>query len=294
MYWFKELTKIARKIGVYDFWNTISGDHELKKYDIEKFYEYVKVCQPFVFHVEHQEQKIVYPGGSEDIELDLPFPVVSMELTRQVNGTWSFLGENWLRQNVEGATDQFRDILSLMVIEKSPKEYGFFVYSSKTRAREAYTSGMMPLMAITEYSEDPELKKTVEFYLGKLSSGKAGLENTDKDSVGSYITLGNGKAKTSRKIRNIVHVFPKSYATKKYEPTGREIDYSHRFAVRGHWMRLFKKGTTEIDYSRIGKDRSGDYCIGGFTWRSDFVKGPEEAPLILKTRLVGSNKGEEP
>jgi len=79
------------------------------------------------------------------------------------------------------------------------------------------------------------------------------------------------------KIKKIVHVFS---GTKKAKEMAREkylnIDWSHQWAVRGHWRGI--KG--------IGKNRGGEYGQKGFTWVEDHVKGPEDKPLIQKTRII--------
>jgi hypothetical protein len=49
---------------------------------------------------------------------------------------------------------------------------------------------------------------------------------------------------------------------------------------------LFKKGTKEIDPNRIGKNRAGEYCVAGYTYVEESVKGDENLPLIKKTRVV--------
>jgi hypothetical protein len=107
--------------------------------------------------------------------------------------------------------------------------------------------------------------------------------NSQKQAVGTEITRSNAiklntdGVKQSFRIRKIVHVVPKKQ-TEEYETTAnRQIDWSHRWWVRGHW-RSIKMG--------LGKNRNGDYCIANYTWVSEHEKGPEEAPLISKTRLV--------
>ena len=56
----------------------------------------------------------------------------------------------------------------------------------------------------------------------------------------------------------------------------REIEWSHRWSVRGHWR----------DHGGIGKDRDDNYCIEGKTWVKSHAKGPEDKLVIKKQRLV--------
>jgi hypothetical protein len=60
------------------------------------------------------------------------------------------------------------------------------------------------------------------------------------------------------------------------EGIGKGIEWSHRWSVRGHWRTV----------PGLGKNREGQYSVTGHTWVSEHEKGPEDAPLITKTRLV--------
>jgi hypothetical protein len=66
----------------------------------------------------------------------------------------------------------------------------------------------------------------------------------------------------------------------------RNIDWSHKWTCSGHWRYFYNQEHT-VDFEKIGKNRDGDYCERGRTWVSDHVKGPEDAPLIKKTRVIG-------
>ena len=58
------------------------------------------------------------------------------------------------------------------------------------------------------------------------------------------------------------------------------IDWTHRWEVMGHWRKC--KG--------IGKDREGVYCEPNATWIKEYVKGPEDAELIKKVRIIKGEK----
>lgn len=79
-------------------------------------------------------------------------------------------------------------------------------------------------------------------------------------------------------IRRIVRILPKHVRKAEVTPLTDHgiIDWSHRWEVRGHWRKVHG----------LGKDRAGDYVVTGWTWVRDFVKGPEDKPLIKKTRVV--------
>lgn len=78
-------------------------------------------------------------------------------------------------------------------------------------------------------------------------------------------------------INQVVRILPKHVHRKNVLPLTQHgvIDWSHRWEVRGHWRHV--KG--------LGKDRAGIYSVHGFTWVNNFVKGPEDKPLVVKTRV---------
>lgn len=78
-------------------------------------------------------------------------------------------------------------------------------------------------------------------------------------------------------MSNVIYIKPKKLQNESI--TTLNIDWSHRFEVRGHW-RVFEG---------VGKNRDGEYNIEGFTWVKNYVKGPEHLPLVKKTRVVEQN-----
>lgn len=80
--------------------------------------------------------------------------------------------------------------------------------------------------------------------------------------------------------RQIIRILPRKLRDEAVKPltAGGKVDWSHRWEVRGHWRKV----------DMIGKDRSGVYCVQGFTWVTPFVKGPEDQPLIQKMRIVAN------
>jgi hypothetical protein len=84
------------------------------------------------------------------------------------------------------------------------------------------------------------------------------------------------------KIRKLVHILPKNATDSDkqiVENLAATIDWTHRWQVRGHWRRV----------TGIGKNRAGEYVVSGYTYVSEYEKGPEDAPLIKKTRLFEFN-----
>lgn len=217
-------------------------------------YDSFNKCQPFVFsklnseefeYLDCVDQFEVDRWTKEPIPLfDLPFSTISLEMT----------GGSITRDGFENT------VRCLLIEETSPGNYWCLASGfSKTLGRnmvgyiDPRTPGLAPL-------------------LNRLKTDAVGQEETSQK-----IQIGTGKYKSARWVKRIVHVRPKREVLSKSEPSGRIIDWSHRWLVRGHWRKL---------ESGIGKNRAGDYCVQGFTWVKEFEKGPDSAPLIKKVRVV--------
>ena len=89
-----------------------------------------------------------------------------------------------------------------------------------------------------------------------------------------FRTLG-GKGKHT--IRQIVIVDPKKPKNINLNGQTLNVDWSHRWEVRGHYRKI----------DGLGKDPSGRYCVEGYTYVKPHVRGPEDKPLIKnKVRIV--------
>lgn len=84
-------------------------------------------------------------------------------------------------------------------------------------------------------------------------------------------------------IRNIIHVRPSRELTQGDRGIRAMIDWTHRWEVQGHWRRI----------SGLGKDRAGAYTVSGYTWVNPHTRGPEDKPVIKKTRMVDRPEGEK-
>jgi hypothetical protein len=77
------------------------------------------------------------------------------------------------------------------------------------------------------------------------------------------------------KVSSIIRVYGKKESD-LLPAFGGHIDYTHRFEVEGHWRVV----------SGVGKDREGVYQVAGRTWVVPHTRGPEDAPLIPKIRVL--------
>jgi hypothetical protein len=78
-------------------------------------------------------------------------------------------------------------------------------------------------------------------------------------------------------VKRIIHVLPRKAIRDSYAAvTGGKIDWQHSWRVSGHWRKT----------NTIGKDRTGEYCVEGFTWVKDYVKGNKDLEPIAKMRII--------
>lgn len=127
----------------------------------------------------------------------------------------------------------------------------------------------------TSGTSDPLPFYTLKMWLNALNGGQLAVEETE--AVLHIPRVDRPSKSKPHHIRSIVRITSK--ARKSYlKPitAGGTISWSHRWESRGHWRRV----------PTVGKDRAGEYCVKGFTWVSQSIKGPEDAPLVVKTRVV--------
>lgn len=106
-----------------------------------------------------------------------------------------------------------------------------------------------------------------EDFMKRLNRSEVGEERVKK-----RISLGTGTS-GGFTIKKIVHVKRRGASS---EYGSREIVWSHRWSVRGHWRKV----------DGLGKNRAGEYVVHGHTWVTDHIKGPEDGTFVKKIRLI--------
>lgn len=230
----------------------------IKNGNEEAFIDFAKSCRPFVFTPINDGPPTEYPKKLNEIE-DAPFECFSIELT----GDRPIPSPNPLDSMIdfEKRTAPI-EIWAMMVCEFAPKEFivYFLVKVSNTNNWVVVVIGNSEL----------EANGLIQHYIDRISKEKSGLE-----IVNVKQKIGTGKQKIFHKIKSVIHI---TGSPSRYSGSygSREVDWTHRFEVRGHWRKV----------SGIGKDRQGNYGTEGFTWIESYVKGSEELPLIKKQRIV--------
>lgn len=246
----------------------IDGTTYDEGFKTEMFFHFIEHCQPFVFSAKNKspeeidgleilQKEIETENDLDALKIDAPFKVWSAEIA----------GESYITVPRTREGDDIFSIISFVAVEQSPGDFMYFILAEWPRGDGSKNFQREVFLTVT-------MDEVAKALIKRLYSEKTGIE------PGRFkIKLGTGKTKRFVKIQRVIHIRPKklvSVSTKTDD--GREIDWSHRWTVRGCWV--------ELGPGRIGKDREGNYCIDGKTWRVEHIKGPENMPLIQKTRVV--------
>lgn len=237
--------------------------------NLTDFFERAQECVPFVFTPTDKAQEHI-PASDDSEKIDAPFKVFSIELLDRPLTSSS--PEDLIRF---GGVDV--RIVCIMVAEIAPLEYDCY------QLIEAVFPDGRPSKSVVQYAHFSNPNEThyspkslVRIYLDRLSRETIGSEK-----INEVVKIKNRdtKKKIEIAIKQICYVTPKKLQHGVKSPVSQRystIDWSHRWAVRGHWRII----------DGVGKDRDGAYCIPNYTWVSSHVRGPENAPLITKTRIV--------
>lgn len=232
-------------------------------YKTDMFFHFAEHCIPFVFSPSGKETSEIPEDEYSGVSLDAPFKIFSVEILGGhitvpdvKEGVVSMLESgdtSWLKEQVY--------IDCIMVVETKPKDFMCFALFNVNGQRNVAVTPLEPI---------------VHQLLKRLKREATGVEH-----VRERIKIGSGKDKRIATFRRIVHVKPKKLLLEGIVGSGsRSIDWTHRWAVRGHWRSI----------TGLGKDREGTYCVANMTWVSEHEKGPEDSPLVTKTRLVHDTK----
>jgi len=255
----RRMIEVARRKGI--FFRDNYAEKGDQKIATTEFFELIEKCQPFVFMNPNNPDGPKLPAEEVDMDkypkIDVPFELFSIEM---LNGPIT-------SPRPGDETDVYIDCI--VNREFAPEKHGQYVL-----VRQFLKQFGTPETEIVFLTNT--MRPTVKRYLDRLQVEKDGLQK-----IKERVKLGSGQTKRIHTFRKLVYVCPKKLITKSLGGT-RNIDWSHRWSVRGHW-----RGITGI-----GKDREGNYCVQDNTWVNHYTKGPEDKPLIKKVRIVKDETGD--
>ena len=238
-------------------------------------------------------EKFTHYLGKKDVPFELPLPFDSIWL--------EFLPEHGSMKPILGAS------LPQWGRDKTPQVFGYLVQKIGLEKGPAYSITAFVIVGsennIDEVCTVSDILLRDEYQ--KMAMGGSGHitmyglvwhrqlfdilnlmcqeKQVGLDKTKTQVRAGKGKERRLVKVKNIVYVVPSTERSDFNQKNGTNIDWSHRWEVRGHWRRV----------AHIGKDPEGNYCIPGFTWVLPSIKGPDTSPLIRKTRYALPSKVSE-
>lgn len=240
---------------------------KLHGHTIENFFEAV----PLVFVPSGQNKDT--PPMPESGILDLPFKTCFFEMLDASHTSIRAPGGVVIR--VEG----------IFINELSPTKYEVYVLFYGNKHYSIQLIDKDTDMVSPNEDLDPNDARSLYEHVLRMVHGlclRFDEEEKGQSNPRKAFKAKIGGEKKKYRINKIVFVVPKKHRELVEAKYPRQVDWSHRFKVRGHWRSLL---------GRIGKDREGN-PIKDWTWVRDYIKGPENAPLIKKT-IVIRNKEED-
>lgn len=220
--------------------------------DLESFFKQTEKAEVFVFAPKSEDTEEIdffdKEGNTIYKDFDAPFPVFSIEVIG---------GE--IMVPIAGPGEDSVTVHCLLVCEIAPKVFNVYAFATLDGSDFVFSTRTFDVL-VASFTE-------------RLNSESVGTEKCSE-----RVVLGSGPTKRKRTIRRVTHVRPKRDQVQLNPMSTRPIDWSNRWFVRGHWRKS----------QALGKDRSGSYCVQGYTWAVEHVKGPDNQPLLKKTRLVHS------
>ena len=207
----------------------------------------------------------------------MPNAIEYPELRRDVSPPFKI---NWIQlpdgqglSTVMPGTKEKEEVYGIFLSELSPYCYSFaMVLSDPIEPTVAFRLRIGQIDTNSQAQADHYIWDIISYFLQPFAQAHA--MGTVK--VNEHVKFKRDGEKILHKIKTVVHVFPKTKRAVEEAEEKYKIDWSHRWAVRGHWREV----------QGVGKDRAGEYCISGFTWVLDHLKGPEDKIFVEKTRVV--------
>jgi len=167
--------------------------------------------------------------------------------------------------------------------EKSPGNYIFLTAIQNLKAATKESISQMNIQDAIAYAsmefliiEKGDDSKFYELLFKCTNKVINSIQKSDVGTIsyGGSVRIRTSKGKERKKIRNVVVCGKKKdIESVAREQFSKEVNWSHQWEVRGHWRRC----------DTIGKDREGKYCVEGFTWIKNHLKG--EGTFIKKVRV---------
>lgn len=236
--------------------------------DIEFFYSLLGDIKPIMFKMTDDMTDSVITKeeiAERDLPIDIPFQTFSLEPANDWHSLYSEKSDaGLLNANIYVVHEKAPDHLIIYTL------YNFLPKPGSTQKPFSFVE-----KSNLYFTDDDEpnnldsLYTPIALYLSKLDNRTATFEHR----IRAKVKIGGKKKLIKIKAKAILIDPAKKYTQKTFG--SKEIEWTHSWAVRGHWRRC--KGT--------GKNRQGEKNkIEGWTWVNPHTKG--EGEFVTKNRIV--------
>jgi len=275
-----------------------------ERYDFKEPYGALTTVDPkFIYRHLPEMRIIIVPAPDSYVDvpycdkeetLDLPFKCCWFESAYPVSRNPEEFKDHWPPSLLDyfgheknkdyrtQSTPKF-SVMGLYVYEKAPKDYNIIILAApviETNYNTKIHSTGEPILIGVDYRKDNDLTQTVTDTVNLIlnSLKRNSFQHLTDNKIISYKYK---KLKQNVKIKDTIIINNKP-TPKSINPSHIEdFEYSHRFEVMGHWRTL-------PNPQSVGKDRDGE-PVKGYTWIAPYIKGPENKPLIKKTRIIAGD-----
>jgi len=307
---FDLLNECMRKKGYNVFEDFDTEGSPLKKFPLARFISLMKVAHPFVFDSTSSAQALSDSGKALDTksllglsddeaadvleayrkemshrvffveELSLPF-ACSLYIMTKPGAIAIHDPKSTYSVKIHG----------YLVEEVGPRKVNIFSLSETT---VGLGGRMFPILNYFEVDLSKTVKRNEDeiLFVNRLTSmisvKRLGIE---KDVKFTIRTKGVGAGFTVLRYPNLIHIADKVEYEYTTPISDSGIDFEWRGFWRGHWRAFYFPEATDtigrrvVDWTRIGKNRSGDYGTPGHTWVVEHIKG-DPALAEIKTHTV--------
>lgn len=239
--------------------------------DLQRFWDYLPETEVFVCvwpNFEQAEGVYAAAAADEGTPLDAPFRCFAFE---------SAQSDRPLAMVYNGKTDTQLFCLMVCEVDATTRVYYGLVADEKGQ-----------LHPFCDHMNDHDAcGRLTRVFLKLLATASDGVEYVHQPI---RVRTASPKTKRYHELRRVFHIRPHKLRFTRLpgeDRTPRKIDWSHQWSVRGHWVRFWTDDTrTQLDTTRIGKNRAGEPVERGRTWRRSYTKGPEGKLAVKKTRVV--------
>lgn len=196
---------------------------------------------------------------------DVPF--------RPLNMPFKTIWIEWLNRPL--AVDKESEMLGCLISERAPCFYDIMpLMSRQNSGLDWCTFFLVP----ETFQKEKFLRDVYKSIHGLLSFWGSKSVSVGRSRDIDRLKIGRGVNRKLVKIKDLVVIYPKQEKEMAVDDLKlhSEVDWSHRWQVRGHWRKC----------SGLGKDRGGSYSSIGYTWVVPHEKGPDHLPLVKKTRFT--------